>query len=1031
MMATVGEGSAEQVVGRTAEQARLTAWLERCWRGPGGIAAVVGDAGEGKTTLVRSAVEATGAQACWGRATEGAPSPPLWIWDAVVRSAEERGLVAAGAGPSPVAPARTARTASAAVRFRRFEQYAAVVRRLAEVERPLIVLDDVQWADPESVALLSHLAAVLVDVPVPVVATMRALPPQWGVRSDLVVELDGLPRRDLAALVSQVAGFEVGPDTIDAAADVTGGNPFFAIEIAHQLVASGGVADPARWRSTLPFSVRALLIGHVHAVPAETRRVVAAAAVVGVEPDLATVVALTGAEPDDLRDHVARAVEHRLMARTGTGRLVFAHDLVREVVLDDLPAAERRDLHRRAAAILEAQSPVPAAAVAGHLLAADDPMRARRWALRAARGAADQALFGAAVEWYDRALNGVDDDRVALERAQCLARCGRWDEAQRAFASIARHARAAADDDLYARAALEVGTLGGGFEIRVLDPAQVALLEQALEVVGPDVELRARLLARLSVAGTLVVPQRRRVALAEEAVELARRLGHDAVLAVALGAWCDAHAGPRHAAERLVTSEEMLGAAVRSGDPELELLARRFRIVALLEQGELPRAWQEVDRFAVTADAIGQAGFTWYARLLEGTRAHFHGDLEAAEGLARRAAALGRTARSANAEMLARGSLLPMVRRDRGDEDWSADLRAAMAAHPEAGRGLDIATLYRAGHGADTAEVRAALADIGSAEDLDAAVPEDDGLRLQALTMVGDAAALVGDRSWMDAVRDRLEPFGDRFVLDGSASVCYGPAHATLGRMARARGDQETAAAHLERAAELLRRADGLLLLAEVEAERAALATDPPVAPPSAPPSTALAPDLGSLVRDGDSWSVSFGTEHGRLRAAKGLSDLAVLLAHPGTEVHVLDLVDRAEGRTPGSGRGRRDTSGDLGPALDATARAAYEARIRELTERIDEAQEVGDDLAASALDEERALLLEQLAGALGLSGRPRPQGSDAERARKAVAMRIRDTIGRIDEIAPTLGRHLRTSVRTGTFCAYEPERSVRWDVAP
>jgi hypothetical protein len=139
--------------------------------------------------------------------------------------------------------------------------------------------------------------------------------------------------------------------------------------------------------------------------------------------------------------------------------------------------------------------------------------------------------------------------------------------------------------------------------------------------------------------------------------------------------------------------------------------------------------------------------------------------------------------------------------------------------------------------------------------------------------------------------------------------------------------------------------------------------------------------------------------------------------------VHVFDLVTTAEGRAADESA----ASGDLGPALDATARAAYERRIRELTARIEDAEDRGNDAVAARCDEERATLLRELAGALGLSGRPRPQGSDVERARKAVGMRIRDAIDRIERELPALGRHLRHSVRTGTMCSYTPEHPVAW----
>ncbi|MGH9025761.1 MAG: hypothetical protein ACRDWD_06540, partial [Acidimicrobiia bacterium] len=94
-----------------------------------------------------------------------------------------------------------------------------------------------------------------------------------------------------------------------------------------------------------------------------------------------------------------------------------------------------------------------------------------------------------------------------------------------------------------------------------------------------------------------------------------------------------------------------------------------------------------------------------------------------------------------------------------------------------------------------------------------------------------------------------------------------------------------------------------------------------------------------------------------------------------------------------------------------------------------DDADGAGDGEAAATARQELEALIEQLASAYGLSGRPRRTPDDIERARKAVTRRIRDAMGRIDRFHPALGRHLHASVRTGMFCCYAPEREVTWTV--
>jgi hypothetical protein len=158
---------------------------------------------------------------------------------------------------------------------------------------------------------------------------------------------------------------------------------------------------------------------------------------------------------------------------------------------------------------------------------------------------------------------------------------------------------------------------------------------------------------------------------------------------------------------------------------------------------------------------------------------------------------------------------------------------------------------------------------------------------------------------------------------------------------------------------------------------------------------------------------------------AKGLRDLAVLLAAPGRDVAAADLV-------AGVADGARQAGAGLGadPVLDERARTAYRGRLAELDDRLAEADADGDGERSARLAAERDALLAELARATGLGGRRRRLGDPTERARTTVTARIRDTIARIEQAHPELGRHLRASVLTGTRCTYRPAETVRWVVS-
>jgi predicted ATPase len=170
------------------------------------------------------------------------------------------------------------------------------------------------------------------------------------------------------------------------------------------------------------------------------------------------------------------------------------------------------------------------------------------------------------------------------------------------------------------------------------------------------------------------------------------------------------------------------------------------------------------------------------------------------------------------------------------------------------------------------------------------------------------------------------------------------------------------------------------------------------------------------LRREGDVWTVSRGGGDLRLRDSKGVQYLAALISARGRDVHVLELAGAGlDESAPGS--------------LDDAARTAYRRRLAELEEELDEAERFADPERVARLQDERDALYAELRTAVGLAGRPRREGSSAERARKAVTNRLRDALARIERDDPELAAHLRAGLRMGTVCAYRPEPRSPWSV--
>jgi hypothetical protein len=177
--------------------------------------------------------------------------------------------------------------------------------------------------------------------------------------------------------------------------------------------------------------------------------------------------------------------------------------------------------------------------------------------------------------------------------------------------------------------------------------------------------------------------------------------------------------------------------------------------------------------------------------------------------------------------------------------------------------------------------------------------------------------------------------------------------------------------------------------------------------------------------REGDTWTLAFGGRDVPLRDAKGLRDLAVLLAAPGREVAATELI---AGVTTAAAAGLAGLGAD--PVLDDRARAAYRTRLARLDEELAEADTHHDIERSARLAAERDALIDELTSAAGLGGRPRRLGDVTERARTTVTARIRDAIGRIERVHPELGQHLRASIVTGARCSYRPAETVRWSIS-
>ncbi|MBA8949716.1 ATP-binding protein [Actinomadura namibiensis] len=792
-------------VGRRAELERLRAAAER-----GGLALVSGDAGMGKTSLAERLAErlaAEGRRCAWGRAPETGGAPAAWPWAELLRDlaadtppADDR--LAPLLDDTAAATAATTGDATTA-RFRLHLAVADYLAGLAERTPLLLVLDDLHWADDETLALLVRVLGRVRGLPVLVVGTFRHTEAPDRLTAALAafarheptrVALDGLSAAEVAVLVRAVCRAEVGDAALAAIAERTGGNPFFARETARLLDAEG----PAAATGAVPAGVGDVLRRRLARLPEPARAVLRDAAVVGRDADLAVLADLSGDE-DAVLDAVEAGLAAGLVTEPAPGRMRFAHALVRDTLYADLSRTRRVRLHGRVAAALERHRPGEVAALAHHHLeAGTDPDRAVRYARLAAEAAEGRFAHAMAADLYERAADtlrarGRMGEALEIEAAaiRACALSGRVVRARERRLRAVAEARALGDLTLLARVivAFDVPTLWTSRKYNTVDHGIVEAAEAALAgPPGADPELRVRLLT--SVAIELEgEPHDRGPRAAEEAVAAARALGRPRLLAVALnGLFLNSYRSAGDNDQRLRIAEEMLDLATRDGLATYRVLAHLLLQQAHVTGLDLAAADAHRAEGLRLADQYGLPLLaligSWYRALGHVVAGRY---AEAERAYTEIAGSIARTGVWGSERGVEAFGIF-CVRTFQGREGEMADqMRWVRDNWPDVGAADDLHALALAALGR-RAEARAAAAG--------AAPVRRDYFFDLAMTFRARRAVALDDRELAAECYTALLPYAGRLAGGGCAVATIGPVAQTLGDVAVYLGRPGEAAEH-------------------------------------------------------------------------------------------------------------------------------------------------------------------------------------------------------------------------------------------
>lgn len=447
----------DQLAARDAELLTLRAELRSALEGAPRPVAIIGEAGIGKTQLVRHfrrwAVE-QGAVSLYGRFFDyrGARLAPYELFIDLLRTAVVNGK------PPDGTPLRDSIEAACGVRLPaelfedapradaggggsagdQFRFVVPICRAWLALSRrqPLVIaLDDLQWADPASLDVLGCLMRMLDNEPLMLIAIVRAdeaesaehpvhawLAEQAGRRTYTTVRLQRLDDAACREVIGRIFGIRRGGEIprreLESLFSLTEGNPYFLVETLRHLVAAGAIVPDAasqRWtwkgvrNLSLPETLVTAARAKVDRLPGGVRAVLEQAAVIGEEFHVVTLCRLTGVDETEVGQVLSEGVRAGVLSIQGLTAgedCRFQHSILRHVIYDAIPPQRKRALHARAAAALEAvygtRTDRVAEALAAHYAASGDLQRAFDAGMRAWRIASSRSEWRKAVALIER-----------------------------------------------------------------------------------------------------------------------------------------------------------------------------------------------------------------------------------------------------------------------------------------------------------------------------------------------------------------------------------------------------------------------------------------------------------------------------------------------------------------------------------------------------------------------------------------------------------------------------------------------------
>ena len=737
-----------------------------------------------------------------------------------------------------------------------YESVAAWLSLISESAPVLIVLDDLHWADAETLHQLRHILHSPRPMRALIVVALRdrqvnSVQPVDSVASTLFPELlrqsekvSHLPLRRLnrdetaTLLARESADHEPPPEpVIDHVRAASGGNPLFIVELARQWRTSPSSSSSSF--SGVPAvtpGLRHVIGDRVGALPRRTRTVLRWASVVGAEFDVAVLARLarragggSGEWSDDddestiaeIDAAAADAVHAQLIepidgGGDGDGGYTFSHEIVRTTLYESLPSGERSALHGLIANMLEGTPARDGAAqhhvLAHHLRRSDLPdgqTRAARHLLAAGRDALGRGASTNALHLLRDALNlHVDDPGLRcdllINLGTAQSRTGHPEYRQTLLEAAALAHRLMDRDRIIA--AVLANSRGWFSDATAIDHERVASIETALAMCGPaDSGVRAPLLAAWATENARDTGVRAEALQASaEALRLAEELGDRATLALALDRrYTVLYALFEQPAECLRLAERLMDHSRTSGDKPTRLSASICLAQASMRFGGFHVADRYLQQAAQLADVLERPAQRWLVAGWQASRTAMRGQLDRAEELVRDNLELGLRSDQGDAATWFTGQLFT-IRLLQGRlpemlDDVTDQVATAAEAIPAWRAAMAVVLANSGGRG----DAEAVLEEL--AVDSFAALPRDI-VWLNGMSYLSMVCETIERADIAENLYQALAPYSGMVATNGT--IDSGPVDLRLGALAHLTGNPDLARQHLESAERMCRRID-------------------------------------------------------------------------------------------------------------------------------------------------------------------------------------------------------------------------------